>query len=363
MKPSNLASGVIDTTVQPKGVMFPTDAKLLNRARERLAHGVKRRSSSFNTERVDHLIHDPHEEGVPFQLHYGDVTDATNIIRIVQETQPDEIYNLAAQSHVQVSFETPEYTANADGLGTLRLLEAIRILGRENKTRFYQASTSELFGKARESPQRETTPFYPRSPYAAAKLYAHWITVNYREAYGIHASNGILFNHESPIRGDTFVTRKITRAVASIKHGLQQRVYLGNLDATRDWGHARDFVEGMWLILQQEQPDDYVLATGESHSVREFVEKAFAYVGRTIIWRGSGVEEKGFEKATGRALVEIDPRYFRPTEVDALVGVAGKARANLGWRHKTSFDSLVIEMMETDMVVVRNERARRSRDG
>ena len=264
-----------------------------------VVHGVKRRSSSFNTARIDHLIHDPHEEGVSFHLHYGDVTDATNIIRIVQETQPDEIYNLAAQSHVQVSFETPEYTANADGLGTLRLLEAIRILGREGKTRFYQASTSELFGQARESPQSETTPFYPRSPYAAAKLYAYWITVNYREAYGMHASNGILFNHESPIRGETFVTRKITRAVASIKHGMQDRVYLGNLDARRDWGHARDYADGMWRILQQDHADDYVLATGESHSVREFVEKAFAQIGRTIEWRGNGADERGIDKATG----------------------------------------------------------------
>jgi GDPmannose 4,6-dehydratase len=327
-----------------------------------VVHGVKRRSSSFNTERVDHLIHDPHEEGVSFQLHYGDVTDATNIIRIVQETQPDEIYNLAAQSHVQVSFETPEYTANADGLGTLRLLEAIRILSRKDKTRFYQASTSELFGKVQEIPQKETTPFYPRSPYAAAKLYAYWITVNYREAYGLHASNGILFNHESPFRGETFVTRKITRAIASIESGLQQKLFLGNLDAVRDWGHARDFVEGMWLILQQDQPDDYVLATGEAHSVREFVEKAFAHVGRTIVWRGRGLEEKGFEKATGRVLVGIDPRYFRPTEVDTLLGDPSKARSSLGWQHKTSFDRLVIEMVEADMFAIRNERARRSRD-
>jgi GDPmannose 4,6-dehydratase len=264
-----------------------------------VVHGVKRRSSSFNTERIDHLIHDPHEQGVSFHLHYGDVTDATNIIRIVQETQPDEIYNLAAQSHVQVSFETPEYTANADALGTLRLLEAIRILGLERKTRFYQASTSELFGKVQEIPQRETTPFYPRSPYAAAKLYAHWITVNYREAYGFHASNGILFNHESPIRGETFVTRKITRAVASIECGLQQKLFLGNLDASRDWGHARDFVEGIWSILQQSEPDDYVLATGEAHSVREFVEKAFAHIGRSLVWRGRGVEEKGIDQSTG----------------------------------------------------------------
>jgi GDPmannose 4,6-dehydratase len=296
-------------------------------------------------------------------MHYGDVTDATNIIRIVQETQPDEIYNLAAQSHVQVSFETPEYTANADGLGTLRLLEAIRILGRENKTRFYQASTSELFGKARESPQSETTPFYPRSPYAAAKLYAHWITVNYREAYGMHASAGILFNHESPIRGETFVTRKITRAVASIEYGLQQKLFLGNLDARRDWGHARDFVQGMWLMLQQDTPDDYVLATGESHSVREFVERAFSHISRSIVWRGRGVEEKGVDKSTGEVLVEVDPRYFRPTEVDSLLGNPSKARAKLGWRHKTSFDALVAEMVEADRVTVRDERERRNRRG
>jgi len=328
-----------------------------------VVHGVKRRSSSFNTERIDHLIHDPHEEGVSFHMHYGDVTDATNIIRIVQETQPDEIYNLAAQSHVQVSFETPEYTANADGLGTLRLLESIRILGRENKTRFYQASTSELFGKAQESPQSETTPFYPRSPYAAAKLYAHWITVNYREAYGLHASAGILFNHESPIRGETFVTRKITRAVASIECGLQQKLFLGNLDARRDWGHARDFVEGMWLILQQDRPDDYVLATGESHSVREFVEKAFSHIGRTIVWRGKDVEEKGIDKSTGEALVEVDPRYFRPTEVDCLVGDPSKARAKLGWRHRTTFDTLVADMVQADKVAVRDERERRNRHG
>ena len=328
-----------------------------------VVHGVKRRSSSFNTDRLDHLIHDPHEAGVSFHLHYGDVTDATNMIRIVQETQPDEIYNLAAQSHVQVSFETPEYTANADGLGTLRLLEAIRILGRENETRFYQASTSELFGKAQERPQRETTPFYPRSPYAAAKLYAYWITVNYREAYGMHASNGILFNHESPIRGETFVTRKITRSVASIECGLQQKLFLGNLDAQRDWGHARDFVEGMWLILQQDTPDDYVLATGESHSVREFVEKAFSHIGKSIVWRGRGVEEKGVDKSTGEVLVEVDPRYFRPTEVDALLGDPSKARAKLGWRHKTRFDELAAEMVQADMVTVRRERERRNRYG
>ena len=326
-----------------------------------VVHGVKRRSSSFNTERIDQLIHDPHEEGVSFHLHYGDVTDATNIIRIVQETQPDEIYNLAAQSHVQVSFETPEYTANSDGLGTLRLLEAIRILGLGRKTRFYQASTSELFGKVQEIPQRETTPFYPRSPYAAAKLYAHWITINYREAYGFHASNGILFNHESPIRGETFVTRKITRAVASIECGLQQKLFLGNLDAVRDWGHACDFVEGMWLILQQDTPDDYVLATGEAHSVREFVEKAFAYAGKTIVWRGNGAEEKGIDESSGKVLVEIDSRYFRPTEVDSLVGDAGKARAKLGWRHRTSFDKLVTDMVAADMVKIREERERRNR--
>ncbi len=265
-----------------------------------IVHGIKRRSSSFNTGRVDHLYHDPHEKGVPFYLHYGDATDATNLIRIVQETRPDEIYNLAAQSHVHVSFETPEYTVNADAVGTLRLLEAIRILGREKQTRFYQASTSELYGKVQEIPQSETTPFYPRSPYAAAKLYAYWITVNYREAYGIHASNGILFNHESPIRGETFVTRKITRAVAAIELGLQDKLFLGNLNAKRDWGHARDYVEGMWLIVQQDEPDDYVLATGETHSVREFVEKAFAHVGRNIEWRGSGVDEKGIDGKSGQ---------------------------------------------------------------
>ena len=327
-----------------------------------VVHGMKRRSSSFNTERVDHLIHDPHEAGVSFHLHYGDVTDATNVIRIVQETQPDEIYNLAAQSHVQVSFETPEYTANADGLGTLRLLEAIRILGRESQTQFYQASTSELFGKAREIPQNESTPFYPRSPYAAAKLYAHWITVNYREAYGMHASNGILFNHESPIRGETFVTRKITRAVASIRCGLQKKLFLGNLDALRDWGHARDFVEGMWLMLQQDGPDDYVLATGESHSVREFVEKAFSHIENTIVWTGSGDTEKGVEKTTGEVLVEVDPRYFRPTEVDHLLGDPSKARAKLGWRHKTSFETLVHDMVKADLVTVRKEQERRNRD-
>jgi GDPmannose 4,6-dehydratase len=326
-----------------------------------VVHGIKRRSSSFNTGRVDHLYHDPHDKGVPFYLHYGDVTDATNLIRVVQETQPDEIYNLAAQSHVQVSFETPEYTANADGLGTLRLLEAIRILGREKRTRFYQASTSELYGKAQESPQKETTPFYPRSPYAAAKLYAYWITVNYREAYGMHASNGILFNHESPVRGETFVTRKITRAVAAIELGLQPKLFLGNLNAKRDWGHARDYVEGMWLILQQDEPDDYVLATGEAHSVREFVEKAFAHVGRTVVWKGAGVEEKGIDRDSGQVLVEIDPRYFRPTEVDSLVGDPRKAHNKLGWRHRVAFDELVRDMVTADLAEIRLEQQRHGR--
>ncbi len=325
-------------------------------------HGMKRRSSSFNTARVDHLYHDPHEAGTAFALEYGDMTDATNVIRIVQETQPDEIYNLAAQSHVMVSFETPEYTANADGLGALRLLEAIRILGRERKTKLYQASTSEMFGLVQEIPQKETTPFRPRSPYGAAKVYAHWITVNYREAYGIHASTGILFNHESPIRGETFVTRKITRAVAAIALGLQEKLFLGNLDAARDWGHARDYVEGMWLILQQAEPDDYVLATGESHTVREFVEKAFMHIGRRIVWRGNGTDEKGVDAADGRVLVEVDRRYFRPTEVDTLLGDASKARAKLGWRHKTTFDALVKEMVEADLITVRDEQKRRHRN-
>jgi GDPmannose 4,6-dehydratase len=326
-----------------------------------VVHGIKRRSSSFNTARVDHLYHDPHEQGVRFHLHYGDVTDATNLIRIIQETQPDEIYNLAAQSHVQVSFETPEYTANADAVGTLRLLEAIRILGREKLTRFYQASTSELYGKVQEVPQKETTPFYPRSPYAAAKLYAHWITVNYREAYGMHASNGILFNHESPIRGETFVTRKITRAVAAIELGLQAKLFLGNLNAMRDWGHARDYVEGMWLIVQQEEPDDYVLATGEAHSVREFVEKAFAHVGRTILWKGRGAEEKGIDRGSGKVLVEVDRRYFRPTEVDCLIGDARKAHNKLGWRHRVTFDELVRDMVNADLVAIRVEQKRHGR--
>ena len=293
-----------------------------------VVHGIKRRSSSFNTARIDDLYIDPHESKTRFFLHYGDLTDATNLIRVMQETQPDEIYNLAAQSHVQVSFETPEYTANADALGTLRLLEAIRILRMEERVKFYQASTSELYGQARETPQRETTPFYPRSPYAAAKLYAYWITVNYREAYGIHASNGILFNHEGPTRGETFVTRKITRAVAAIEHGLQERLFIGNLDAKRDWGHAADFAKGMWLMLQQPQPDDYVLATGKSHSVREFIELAFAEVGRRIVWQGEGMSEMGIDAATGKDLIRVDTRYFRPTEVDELIGDASKAASD-----------------------------------
>ncbi len=324
-------------------------------------HGVKRRSSSFNTGRVDHLYHDPHESGVRFLMHYGDMTDSTNLIRIVQETQPTEIYNLAAQSHVQVSFETPEYSANADALGTLRMLEAIRILGMKDRVRFYQASTSELYGKAQEVPQTEKTPFYPRSPYGAAKLYAYWITVNYREAYGFHASNGILFNHEGPTRGETFVTRKITRAAAAIKLGLQDKLYLGNLDAERDWGDARDHVEGMWLILQQDKPDDYVLATGEAHSVREFAEKAFGYVGMPIKWQGSGAGEKGVDAKSGNVLIEIDRRYFRPTEVDRLLGDASKARRKLGWKHKTSFDELVRDMVDSDLSAVHLEAERRNR--
>jgi GDPmannose 4,6-dehydratase len=315
-------------------------------------HGIKRRSSSFNTDRIEHLYQDPHEPDQRFVLHYGDMTDATNLIRIVQETQPDEIYNLAAQSHVQVSFETAEYTANADGIGPLRLLEAIRLLGLVDKTRFYQASTSELYGKVQAVPQNETTPFYPRSPYGAAKLYGYWITVNYREAYGMHASNGILFNHESPIRGETFVTRKITRAVAAIHLGQQGCLYLGNLDARRDWGHARDYAEGMWLMLQQEQADDYVLATGEAQTVRKFVEMAFAEVGISIAWQGAGVDEKGLDAASGRVLVEIDPRYFRPTEVDLLIGDARKANEKLGWTPKVKLGELVAEMVKQDLIVM-----------
>ena len=311
-------------------------------------HGVKRRSSSFNTERIDHLYQDPHLSDVHLHLHYGDLTDATNLIRIIQEVQPTEIYNLAAQSHVQVSFETPEYTANADALGTLRLLEGIRILALRDRVRFYQASTSELYGNT-PAPQNETTPFAPRSPYAAAKLYAYWITVNYREAYGFHASNGILFNHEGPRRGETFVTRKITQAVAAIKLGKQDCLYLGNLDAKRDWGHARDYAEGMWLILQQQKPDDYVLSTDETHSVREFVELAFSEVGLTIEWKGTGKDEQGLCKKTGRILVQIDPRYFRPTEVDSLQGDSSKARKKLGWKPRVGFRDLVREMVATDL--------------
>ena len=325
-------------------------------------HGLKRRSSSFNTGRIDQFYQDPHDDDPRLVLHHGDMTDATNLIRIVQETQPDEIYTLGAQSHVQVSFETPEYTANADGIGTLRLLEAIRILGLEQKSRFYQASTSEMFGKVREWPQSETTPFYPRSPYGAAKLYAHWITVNYREAYGLHASNGILFNHESPIRGETFVTRKISRAVAAIEMGKQDCLYLGNIDAARDWGHARDYVRGMWLMLQQDKPDDYVLATGESHTVREFVEQAFSEVGRKIAWAGSGAEETGADRASGQVVVRIDPRYYRPAEVDKLQGDADKARKQLGWRHETSFAQLVTEMVAEDRKLMRQESRKERHD-
>ncbi len=326
-------------------------------------HGIKRRSSSFNTARIDPLYEDPHEHETSFFLHYGDLTDSTNLIRLVQETRPDEIYNLAAQSHVQVSFETPEYTANADAVGALRILEAIRILKLEDSVRFYQASTSELYGKVQEVPQTETTPFYPRSPYAAAKLYAYWITVNYREAYGMHASNGILFNHEGPTRGETFVTRKITRAVAAIEKGLQKTLYLGNLDAKRDWGHARDYVEGMWLMMQQDKADDYVLATGETHSVREFVELAFAEIGRKISWEGASADEVGRDQSTGDILVKIDPRYFRPTEVDLLIGDPTKAREKLGWTHKTAFKDLVKEMVAADRKAVDMERHRRDRTG
>ncbi len=321
-----------------------------------LVHGVKRRSSSFNTGRVENLYQDPHEKNQRFFLHFGDMTDGTNLIRIVQQTQPDEIYNLAAQSHVQVSFETPEYTANADALGTLRLLEAIRLLGLTERTRFYQASTSELYGLVQEVPQSETTPFYPRSPYAAAKAYAYWITVNYREAYGLHASNGILFNHESPLRGETFVTRKITRAVAEIPKGRRRPLFLGNLDALRDWGHAREYAEGMWLMLQQAQPDDYVLATGVATTVRQFVEWAFAEIDIAIAWKGEGVSEKGYDSQSGRCLVEVDPRYFRPTEVEALIGDASKARRVLGWHHKTEIRDLVREMVQQDLRATDGDR-------
>lgn len=312
-------------------------------------HGVKRRASLFNTDRIDHLYQDPHEQERRLILHYGDLTDSTNLIRVIQEVRPDEIYNLAAQSHVAVSFDTPEYTANADALGTLRILEAMRILGLQKTTRFYQASTSELFGKVQEIPQKETTPFYPRSPYAVAKLYAYWTTVNYREAYGMFACNGILFNHESPIRGETFVTRKTTRALARIKLGLQDRLYLGNLDALRDWGHARDYVEAQWLMLQQDEPEDYVIATGEQYSVRDFVTRAAAHLGITVCWEGNGIDEKGMDAVTGNCIVAVDPRYFRPTEVETLLGDPTKAREKLGWRPKVTFEQLVEEMVVEDL--------------
>ena len=323
-------------------------------------HGIIRRSSSFNTGRIEDLYQDPHEPDPRLILHYGDMTDSTNLIRIMQETRPREIYNLAAQSHVQVSFETPEYTANADGIGVLRLLEAIRILGMENETRFYQASTSELYGLVQEVPQRETTPFYPRSPYAAAKLYAYWIVVNYREAYGMHASNGILFNHESPMRGETFVTRKITRAAASISLGWQDTLYLGNLDAQRDWGHAREYVRGMWLMLQQDEPDDYVLATGVTTTVREFVQWAFDDVGIKLEFSGEGIDEKGIDAETGKVLVEVDPRYFRPTEVELLLGDPSKARDKLGWVHETGPRELATEMVQADLKYIRKASPGRS---
>jgi len=317
-------------------------------------HGVKRRSSSFNTARVDKFYDDPHGRRKPFFLHFGDMTDSTNLIRLIQMIQPDEIYNLAAQSHVQVSFDTAEYTANADAVGALRVLEAIRLLDLTKKTRFYQASTSELYGKVQEVPQKETTPFYPRSPYGVAKLYAYWATVNYREAYGMHASNGILFNHESPLRGETFVTRKITRGISAIHHGLQEKLFMGNIDAQRDWGHARDYVVGMWMILQQDVPDDYVLATGETHSVRKFIELAFLHVGAEIKWQGSGVAEKGIDAKTGKVRVEIDPRYFRPTEVDLLIGDPSKANRVLGWEHSVKLDGLIREMMDYDLELMKD---------
>ncbi len=318
-------------------------------------HGIKRRASLFNTDRIDHLYQDPHEKNVRIHLHYGDLTDATNLIRIVQLVQPDEIYNLAAQSHVAVSFETPEYTANSDALGTLRILEAIRILGLERKTRFYQASTSEMFGKVQQIPQRETTPFYPRSPYGAAKVYAYWITVNYREAYGLYACNGILFNHESPLRGETFVTRKITRGLTRIEEGLQECLYLGNLDSLRDWGHARDYVRAQWLMLQQDVAEDFVIATGEQHSVREFVTRTAAELGMNLEWEGRGVDEVGIDRRTGRAIVKVDPRYFRPAEVETLLGDSTKARQKLGWLPETSFEALIREMVDEDLAAARRD--------
>ncbi len=319
-------------------------------------HGIKRRSSLFNTNRIDHLYTDLHEKNVTFFLHYGDMTDSTNLIRIIQDTQPDEIYNLAAQSHVKVSFETPEYTANSDSIGTLRILEAIRILGLEKKTKFYQASTSELYGKVMEVPQTEETPFYPRSPYAVAKLYGFWITKNYREAYGMFACNGILFNHESPLRGETFVTRKITRGVARIKLDMQKKIFLGNIDAKRDWGHAKDYVEGMWLMLQQDKPEDYVLATGKTTSVRDFITMAFKEVEINIVWEGKGIDEKGIDNATGNVLVEIDPKYFRPTEVDLLIGDPSKAKKNLGWVAKHDLQSLVKDMVLSDIKLFKRDK-------
>ena len=321
-----------------------------------IVHGVRRRSSSFNTARIEHLFKDVHEPDVRFFLHYGDMTDSSNLIRLVQQTRPDEIYNLAAQSHVHVSFQTPEYTANADGIGTLRLLEALRILGMEETCRFYQASTSELYGKVMEVPQNEETPFYPRSPYGVAKAYAYWIVKNYREAYNMHASNGILFNHESPLRGETFVTRKITRAAVAISLGEQDKLYIGNLDAQRDWGHAREYVRGMWLMLQQDEPDDYVLATGRTTSVRQFIEMAFGEVGIKLRWEGEGLAEKGYNAETGAEIVEVDPRYFRPSEVDLLIGDASKARDKLGWVHETGLEELVKEMIATDMATLHDER-------
>jgi GDPmannose 4,6-dehydratase len=319
-------------------------------------HGIKRRASSFNTERIDHLYRDPHEQNVRMHLHYGDLTDATNLIRIVQQVKPDEIYNLAAQSHVAVSFETPEYTANSDALGTLRMLEAIRILGLTERTRFYQASTSEMYGKVMEVPQRETTPFYPRSPYGAAKVYAYWITVNYREAYGMYACNGILFNHESPIRGETFVTRKITRGLARIREGLEERLYLGNLDSMRDWGHARDYVRAQWLMLQQDEAEDFVIASGVQHSVRDFVVKAAAHFDIAIEWRGKGIEEEGIDSRTGKVVVRIDERYFRPAEVESLLGDASKARRKLQWQSEVGFDELVTEMAQADWNAARRDK-------
>ena len=318
-------------------------------------HGIKRRASSFNTDRIDHLYQDPHEQAIRLRLHYGDLTDATNLIRIIQQVQPDEIYNLAAQSHVAVSFETPEYTANADAVGTLRILEAIRILNLGQRTRFYQASTSEMFGKVLETPQRETTPFYPRSPYGVAKVYGHWITVNYREAYGMFACSGILFNHESPLRGETFVTRKITRGLTRIREGLDSCLYLGNLDSLRDWGHARDYVRAQWLMLQQSEPEDFIIASGAQHSVREFVTRAAAHLGMSVQWKGEGLDEQGINAHTGRTIVRVDPRYFRPTEVDSLLGDATKAHTKLGWRPEITFDELVKEMVDTDLEVARRD--------